>query len=454
VRGIRPKKLYAAAMIRMVARTDPDFGSQVQALVDRAAAVPESIEAAAREVIRAVRQGGDDAIRQLTWQFEQRKLSHLELPRAEWRETAKRIDPAVKRALEQAAARIRAFHEHEHHPSFELAQAGGVRVGSRVAPLARVGLYVPGGKALYPSTVLMTAIPAQVAGVREIVMTTPGPSPETLAAAQLAGVDRVFTIGGAQAIAALAYGTASIPRVDKIVGPGNAYVAAAKRLVFGDVGIDSVAGPTEVVIVADDTANPRWIAADLLAQAEHAKDAGSFLVTTSPTLAPATDSSIALYGSAGSLGALVLTDMNVTTLAAQAQVRFVNVSPDLPALDVYANDVLTTPSLLQNSASSYALLDAIADGTSYRFDFDTAGTTTPVLTLPAVSLIAGGVYTIYVMGPAGASTAFRWRMACRAASGFAAAATLAVGTFFADDPGRAIGDRARKLPSRDLTLWN
>jgi histidinol dehydrogenase len=145
----------------------------------------------------------------------------------------------------------------------------GARLGQVSRPLSRVGLYVPGGTARYPSSVLMTAVPAKVAGVREIFMATPGPSPETLAAAREAGVDRVFVIGGAQAVAALAYGTESVPRVDKIVGPGNAYVAAAKRLVFGDVGIDMVAGPTEVVIVADASANPAWVAADLLAQAEH-----------------------------------------------------------------------------------------------------------------------------------------------------------------------------------------
>ena len=174
----------------------------------------------------------------------------------------------MRAALEHAAPRVRAFHERERHASYEISE-DGVRVGSRVDPLARIGIYVPGGKARYPSTVIMTAVPARVAGVREIVMTTPGPSPETLAAARLAGVDRVFVIGGAQAIAALAYGTESVPRVDKIVGPGNAYVAAAKRLVFGDVGIDSIAGPTEVVIAADDSVDPRWIAADLLAQAEH-----------------------------------------------------------------------------------------------------------------------------------------------------------------------------------------
>jgi histidinol dehydrogenase len=174
----------------------------------------------------------------------------------------------VRTALAEAAARIRAYHERERYQSYDIDEAG-VRLSCRYSPLARVGIYVPGGTALYPSTVLMTAVPAKVAGVAEVFMTTPGPSPETLAAALEAGVDRIFLVGGAQAIAALAYGTESVPRVDKIVGPGNAYVAAAKRLVFGDVGIEMIAGPTEVVIVADKTANPVWVAADLLAQAEH-----------------------------------------------------------------------------------------------------------------------------------------------------------------------------------------
>ena len=183
----------------------------------------------------------------------------------------------MRAAIERAAQRVRTFHERERYASYEISE-DGMRVGSRVDPLGRIGIYVPGGKARYPSTVIMTAVPARVAGVREIVMTTPGPSPETLAAARLAGVDRVFLIGGAQAIAAMAYGTESVPRVDKIVGPGNAYVAAAKRLVFGDVGIDSIAGPTEVVIAADDGVDPRWIAADLLAQAEHDEVAVPILI--------------------------------------------------------------------------------------------------------------------------------------------------------------------------------
>jgi histidinol dehydrogenase len=274
-------------MIRIVAKAEPAFGSLLRALVNRAAALPEHIEAAARDVIRQVRRGGDAAIRELTQHFDGRRLDALELPKGQWREIAARTDAPTRAALETAAGRIRAFHERERerYQSFDLREPGGVRLGLRVAPLAMAGIYVPGGKALYPSTVLMTAIPARVAGVREIVMTTPGPSPETLAAAEVAGVDRVFTIGGAQAIAALAYGTESVPRVDIIVGPGNAYVAAAKRLVFGDVGIDSVAGPTEVVIAADDTARPDWIAADLLAQAEHDELAVPILIAVGRPIA-------------------------------------------------------------------------------------------------------------------------------------------------------------------------
>jgi histidinol dehydrogenase len=255
-------------MLRVLNRSDSDYQNRLEALCRRSAALPEEVEAAARDVIKQVRAGGDQAVRDLTQRYESRRLEALELPRAAWDTLAGQVEGRVRGSLERAAMRIRTFHERERYPSFEIAE-GGMRVGSRVAALARVGIYVPGGTARYPSTVLMTAIPARVAGVREIVMTTPGPSAETLAAAQIAGVDRVFVIGGAQAVAALAYGTETVPRVDKIVGPGNAYVAAAKRLVFGDVGIDSIAGPTELLIVADDSAEPRWAAADLLAQAEH-----------------------------------------------------------------------------------------------------------------------------------------------------------------------------------------
>jgi histidinol dehydrogenase len=254
--------------MRFLERSDRDSESTLQALSRRSAATPQAIENAARDIIATVRSGGDAAIRALTEKFEGRKLASLELDRAQWRAEAANVAVPVLAALERAAERIEAFHERERYPSFEM-ESAGARVGSRVTPLRRIGVYTPGGTARYPSTVLMAAIPARVAGVGEIIMTTPGPSAETLAAAEIAGVDRVFVIGGAQAVAAMAYGTESVPRVDKIVGPGNAYVAAAKRLVFGDVGIDSVAGPTEVAIMADASVEPSWIAADLLAQAEH-----------------------------------------------------------------------------------------------------------------------------------------------------------------------------------------
>jgi histidinol dehydrogenase len=255
-------------MLRTIIEGEPGFESQLKALADRSAAMPESIELAVRAIVVNVREHGDAALRELTQRFEARTLSAIELSRTAWEAQAASVSAPVRAALAEAAARIRRYHERERYQSYETDEVG-VRLACRYSPLARVGIYVPGGTALYPSTVLMTAVPAKVAGVRDVYMTTPGPSPETLAAALEAGVDRVFLVGGAQAIAALAYGTESIPRVDKIVGPGNAYVAAAKRLVFGDVGIEMIAGPTEVVIVADATAHPAWVAADLLAQAEH-----------------------------------------------------------------------------------------------------------------------------------------------------------------------------------------
>jgi histidinol dehydrogenase len=255
-------------MLRTIVQGDSDFASELTALVNRSRALPGSIEAAARAVIAEVRERGDGAVRAFTQRFEARELGAIELSRDEWMALAGQASQPVRDALAQAAARIRAYHERERYQSFQTVE-DGVRLSCRYTPLPRIGIYVPGGTARYPSTVLMTAVPAKVAGVPEVFMTTPGPSPETLAAALEAGVDRVFLMGGAQAVAALAYGTQSVPRVDKIVGPGNAYVAAAKRLVFGDVGIDMIAGPTEVVIAADETANPAWVAADLLAQAEH-----------------------------------------------------------------------------------------------------------------------------------------------------------------------------------------
>jgi histidinol dehydrogenase len=267
--------------------TVANYAEEVQKLSRRGEVIPPEIDRDVRSIIADVRAHGDDAVRHYMEEFDRRTGEPLEVPRARWEEEAGRVAPDIQRALARAEARIRAFHEPQREKGYTLEEPG-VRLEMRVEPLGCVGLYVPGGKARYPSSVLMTAIPARVAGVRELVMVTPGASPETLAAAQLAGVDRVFEVGGAQAIAALAYGTESIPRVDKIVGPGNAWVAAAKRQVYGDVDIDSVAGPSEVLVLADETADPALIAADLLAQAEHDGDAHPILITTSELIANAT----------------------------------------------------------------------------------------------------------------------------------------------------------------------
>jgi len=239
-----------------------------------------------REIIDEVRRGGDRALFSITESIEGRRIDHPELDRATWHSEAARVAPAVRHALELAVARVRRFHEPQRGAGYVLDERD-VRLELRVAPIARVGLYVPGGSARYPSSVIMTAVPAKVAGVPEIIMVTPGPSPETLLAAELAGVDRVFVLGGAQAVAALAFGTETVPRVDKIVGPGNAWVAEAKRQVFGIVDIDQVAGPSEILVLADDTADAGWVAADLLSQAEHDAQASAVLVTPSETLARA-----------------------------------------------------------------------------------------------------------------------------------------------------------------------
>lgn len=248
-------------------------------------------------IIADVRTRGDPAVVDYTTRFD-----HIELLPSEWelsldqcRAALERIPAALCRALERAADRIRDYHELQRDPGFMVEHPDGTLLGMRVTPVDAVGLYVPGGKASYPSSVLMNAVPAVVAGVREIVAVTPpgGVTDAVLAAMAIGGVTRVFRIGGAQAIAALAYGTATIPRVDKIVGPGNRWVAEAKRQLFGPVGIDMVAGPTEVLILADDSADPEQIAADLIAQAEHDEDAGAWLATNSRALADAVPEALA-----------------------------------------------------------------------------------------------------------------------------------------------------------------
>ncbi len=278
-------------MLRKVLPGEPDRQAVLDRLVNRASTTDPAIERAVREVVGDVRARGDAAVRDWTLRFEQRALLGFEIERESWRRAASGVAPGVKRALACAHQRIAQFHAEEaerlHRCGFEMTDAEGARLALRIFPLSRVGIYAPGGTARYPSSVLMGAVPARAAGVDEIVLTCPQPSPEVLLAAELSGVHRVFALGGAQAIAALAYGTESVPRVDKIVGPGNAYVAAAKRLVFGDVAIDQIAGPSEVLILADDSANPIYVAADLLAQAEHDTAAYPVLVTTSSGLADA-----------------------------------------------------------------------------------------------------------------------------------------------------------------------
>jgi histidinol dehydrogenase len=242
------------------------------------------------DIIANVRKNGDKALFEYCEKFDKAKLSALQVTQAEMDEAVSSVDPGFIEILQKAAANIRKFHTRQVRNSFIINDEDGIVMGQKIIPVDRAGLYVPGGTAAYPSTVLMDSIPAKIAGVKELVMVTPPNAkgkvnPVILAAAKVAGVDKIFKIGGAQAVAALAYGTESVPRVDKIVGPGNAFVAEAKRQVFGQVSIDMIAGPSEILIIADGKSNPRHLAADLLSQAEHDKLASAVLVTDSAELA-------------------------------------------------------------------------------------------------------------------------------------------------------------------------
>jgi histidinol dehydrogenase len=261
-----------------------------EALRTRQQALSETADQAAAEIIRRVQAEGDKAVLELTERFDGPKLSQLEVTQAEFDEAEAGTDRSLKKLLQEAAENIRAFHSHQRSAGFLLADRPGVVLGQMVKPLERVGLYVPGGTASYPSSVLMNAIPALLAGVEERVMVTPPGrdgkiAPAILTAARIARVNRAFKCGGAQAVAALAYGTESIPKVDKIVGPGNAYVAAAKRRVYGLVDIDMIAGPSEVLVIADEVKDAACIACDMLAQAEHDALAAAILITPSEKLA-------------------------------------------------------------------------------------------------------------------------------------------------------------------------
>lgn len=273
-------------MINRLDAADGDFQDKLDKLLSYDASSDEAVHQRVLEIIGRIRREGDGALLEYTQRFDQYQLAgaaDLELPKARLQQAWDNLPNDLAEGLQFAAERIRTYAEQQKLQSWRFEDADGNVLGQQVTPLDRVGLYVPGGKAAYPSSVLMNAIPAKVAGVPEVIMVTPTPLGEVnelvLAAAHLAGVDRVYRVGGAQAVAALAYGTASIPRVDKIVGPGNIYVATAKKLVFGQVGIDMVAGPSEILVICDGGTDPDWIAADLFSQAEHDEDAQAILLS-------------------------------------------------------------------------------------------------------------------------------------------------------------------------------
>lgn len=276
--------------IRTLVSTEPGFARAFESLVKRSSSAREEVAAAAEKIVERVRDGGDAELLACIRKYDGAKMDALEVTAEEWERGVAKIDPADRAALGKAAMRVRDFHKKRIPSSWEMKEEGGAYMGVRVRALARVGLYAPGGKASYPSSVIMNAVPASVVEVPEICLATPaGPDgtlpPAILMAARLAGVHRIFKMGGAHAIAAMAYGTETVPRVDKIVGPGNVWVAAAKRFVFGQVGIDAEAGPTEVVVIADRTSQPAWVASDLISQAEHDDDAQAILITTQKAIA-------------------------------------------------------------------------------------------------------------------------------------------------------------------------
>lgn len=275
--------------VPIISTSDPKFHATLKRIIRRRESRGGKVDQQVGEIIRRVRKGGDRALLGYTRKFDGIRLrpAEMEVRRSEVDRAMGMVKPEDLRALRLAAKRIAAFHRHQLEKSWGYRDPLGLFLGQRIAPLDRVGIYVPGGKAAYPSTVLMNAVPARVAGVKEIVMVSPirKDSALVLAAARIAGVDRIFRVGGAQAISALAFGTETMPRVDKIVGPGNIFVATAKRLVFGEVDIDSIAGPSEILLLADQGANPAYVAADMLSQAEHDELASALCVTSSLALA-------------------------------------------------------------------------------------------------------------------------------------------------------------------------
>lgn len=277
-----------------VVKEGGSFGRDfIRQLKQRSESSNRQVEASVAEIIENVHKNGDAAVREYTLRFDGSVPENMEIGKEEMKALSAQCDPAFVDALDRAAENISDFHQRQKQQSWLTTQENGVMMGQRIRGLARVGIYVPGGTAAYPSSVLMNALPAKIAGVGELIMVTPPgkggkPNPDIMAAALVAGVDRVFLVGGAQAVAALAFGTESIPKVDKIVGPGNIYVATAKKQLYGTVGIDMIAGPSEILVIADETANPKFLAADLMSQAEHDVLASAILLTTSEKIAEET----------------------------------------------------------------------------------------------------------------------------------------------------------------------
>jgi histidinol dehydrogenase len=280
-------------LIQLIRKNKKDWSAKMSRLLDRGLKLDAELMSHVATIVDDVRRRGDAALTDYTERFDGVLLqpSELRINEGTLRRSAERVEPRVLEAIREAIKNVRTFHQRQVETSWEITPADGVRLGQRIRPIERAGLYVPGGTAAYPSSVIMNVVPAQVAGVERLVVATPprtlAENPAVAAALLELGVTEIYAVGGAQAIAALAFGTQTVPHVDKITGPGNKYVAAAKKLVFGVVGIDSIAGPSEVVIVADDSARPDFVAADLLAQAEHGEDSSALLVTTSEAFAEA-----------------------------------------------------------------------------------------------------------------------------------------------------------------------
>jgi histidinol dehydrogenase len=298
--AMQAEQVTMNSRVRRLHSNDQNFDTALAALLAFESEVDASVQERVRQIIAAVRERGDAALIEYTNRFDRRSVSsmaELEVPLGALKAARDALPAAMRAALEQAAERIRAYHQRQLQQTWTYTEADGTVLGQKVTALARAGVYVPGGRAAYPSSVLMNIMPARVAGVGEVIMVVPAPDgqlePVVLAAAAIAGVDRVFTVGGAQAVAALAYGTGTVPRVDKIVGPGNIYVATAKAMVFGAVGIDMIAGPSEILIICDGNTDPDWIAMDMFSQAEHDEQAQSILICPDAAYLDRVEASIA-----------------------------------------------------------------------------------------------------------------------------------------------------------------